>query len=79
MLLYTVPISWSSVEDCFFSTKENKKNLFQNCTGEERLSNLEIISIEACLLEELRKIIQFFEEVVANFVSQERRTEINLF
>ena len=73
-LLYTIPVSTSSVERSFSALKRIK-SYSRNSTGEQRLSHLGIISIEARLLEELRRKEQFFEEVVDKFASQERRMD----
>ncbi|KAJ4432754.1 hypothetical protein ANN_21392 [Periplaneta americana] len=73
-LLCTIPVSTSSVEKSF-STLKRIKSYSRNSTGEERLSHLGIISIEARLLGELRKKKEFLDEVVTKFASQERRIE----
>ncbi|KAJ4436397.1 hypothetical protein ANN_19029 [Periplaneta americana] len=73
-LLCTIPVSTSPVERSF-STLKRIKSYSRNSTGEERLSHLGIVSIEARLLGELRKKKEFFDEVVTKFASQERMIE----
>ena len=67
-LLNTIPVSMSSLER-FFSALKCIKSFSHNYTVKEMLSQLGIISIELCLLEELRKKGQFFQKVVDKFVS----------
>lgn len=73
-LICTIPVSTASVERSFSALKRIK-TYARNRTGEKRLSNLAVISIEAALLEDMKRKNTFFERAVEIFAGQERRMD----
>lgn len=76
-LICTIPVSTASVERSFSALKRIK-TYSRNRTGEKRLSNLALLSIEADLLEEIRQKDTFFERTVGFFAVQDRRMEFTI-
>lgn len=73
-IMCTIPVSTASVERSFSALKRIK-TYSRNRTGEKRLSNLALLSIEAALLDDIRQKDIFFERTVNFFATQERRME----
>lgn len=74
-LICTIPATTASVERTFSALKRIKTYL-RSTQGQERLSNLALISIEKEMLSELRKIESFYEQVLENFLKIERRLDV---
>lgn len=73
-LICTVPASTASVERSFSALKTIKTYL-RNTQGQERLSYLALMSIEKEFLKELKESDEFYNRVIENFVTVDRRTE----
>ena len=75
-LVLTIPSTSASVERSFSVLKRVKS--FQRSTqGQERLSNLALMSIEKKKLQEMRSSSEFYSDVINEFTKQERRMEFS--
>jgi hypothetical protein len=71
LLIVTVPSTTASVERLFSALKRIKT--YQRSTqNEERLSGLAILSIEKCVLHQLKSTATFYDNAVTKFTKQER-------
>ena len=68
-LMLTIPASSSSVERSFSALK-TIKTYSRNKMLEDRLSDLAIISIDKCLLKELKIKRMFYEDVINLFINK---------
>ena len=73
--MLTIPASSSSVERSFSALK-TIKTYSRNKMLEDRLSDLAIISIDKCLLKELKIKRMFYEDVINLFINKSRRIEL---
>lgn len=71
-LIATYPITSASVERAFSVLKRTKSYL-RNTIGQERLSALTLISIESEKLQELKKQVVFYDNVINEFASMKQR------
>ena len=74
-LVNVIPVSTSSVERSFSSLKRIK-SYARNKMGQERLSELALISIESRLLTEVMESKSFQDAVIAHFAVAERRLQL---
>lgn len=74
-LVLTVPATSSSVERNF-STLKRIKNFVRNSTGQERLSQISILSIENQLLQNMSDNPRFYDDVIDEFAKTDRRIEL---
>ena len=76
LLVLTIPYSTASVERSFSALKKIKTYL-RNAQGQERLSNLSLMSIEKSLLKQLMsKPEAFYHDVTDHFCRKRRRAEL---
>lgn len=75
MLILTIPVSTSSVERSFSALKRIK-TYSRNQMLEQRLSELELISIEKSFLKLLKNSKQFYDDVIEIFIQKTRRIEL---
>ena len=73
-LICTIPVSTASVERSFSALKRIK-TYSRNSTGERRMSNLALLSIEAAFLNDIRKNDDFLEKTIKYFADKERRMD----
>ena len=71
-LITVIPVSTSFVERSFSSLKRIK-SFSQNKTGQDRLPDLGLISIESQLFTEVLETKSFWNAVITKFASAERR------
>jgi hypothetical protein len=73
--IMTIPSSTATVERSFSAMKR----IHTCCRGtqtQERLCGLRLLSIESTLRVELKKIPPFYDDVLAQFLRQNRRLEL---
>lgn len=76
-LVLTIPATSASVERSF-STLKRIKTFVRNSTGEERLSNLAVLSIEKECIKDLKvQNPRFYEDVIDRFAQVDRRIELH--
>ena len=73
-LISVIPVSTSTVERSFSALKRIKTHA-RNRTGQKRLSNLGLISIESELLNALKERDTFFDSVIEHFATSDRRID----
>ena len=75
VLILTIPSTTASVERSFSALKRIK--IYQrNTTGENRISELSLMSIEADLLKHLMQTEEFYEKVINLFAEKNRKIEL---
>ena len=75
ILFLTIPYSTASVERSFSALKRIKTYL-KNAQGQNRLSNLSLMSIEKSLLKRLMSTSVFYDDVITHFFGKRRRAEL---
>lgn len=75
-LVLTIPATSSSVERNF-STLKRIKNFVRNSTGQERLSQISLLSIENELLQNMSEHRRFYDDVIDEFAKSDRRIELH--
>lgn len=75
-LISTIPAITASVEQSFSALRRIKTYL-HSTQGQDRLSQLPLLSIEKALLAELKKTPNFYDLVIAKFTSINRRAEFH--
>ena len=75
LLFLTIPYSTASVERSFSALKRIKTYL-KNAQGQNRLSNLSLMSIEKSLLKRLMSTSVFYDDVITHFCGKRRRAEL---
>lgn len=71
-LTLTIPATTSSVERSF-SVLKRIKTFVRNSTGQDRMSQLAVMSIEKLFIKELSQQQQFYDDVIDDFAKQNRR------
>ena len=74
-LILTIPSTTASVERSFPALKRIE-TYQKNTTGENRISGLSVMSIEADLLKHLMQTEEFYEKVINLFAEKSRRIEL---
>lgn len=74
-LVVTIPASSASAERSFSGLKRIHTYL-RNTQGQERLSNLAIISIEKELMQDLKRNTNFYDDVLNEFLKKDRRIDL---
>ena len=74
-LILTIPSATASVERSFSALKIIK-TYQKNTTGENRISGLSLMSIEADQLKHLMQTEEFYEKVINLFAEKNRRIEL---
>lgn len=74
-LIVSIPASSASAERSFSGLKRIHTYL-RSTQGQERLSNLAIISLEKDLLQDLKRSGNFYDDVVNEFLKKDRRIEL---
>ena len=75
LLFLTIPYSTASVERSFSALKRIKTYL-RNAQGQNRLSNLSLMSMEKSLLKRLMSTSVFYDDVITHFCGKRRRAEL---
>lgn len=75
-LVLTIPATSASVERNF-STLKRIKSFVRNSTGQERLSQISILSIENNLVQEMSQNPQFYDDIINEFAKNDRRIELH--
>ena len=75
LLFLTIPYSTASVERSYSALKRIKTYL-RNPQGQNRLSNLSLMSIEKSLLKRLMSTSVFYDDVTTHFCGKRRRAEL---
>ena len=73
-LILTIPVSTASVERSFSALKRIK-TYSRNMTGQARLSDLALISIEKELLMNLKAKDQLHDPAINKFIQKDRRMD----
>lgn len=74
-LMLTIPASSASAERSFSGLKRIHTYL-RNTQGQERLSNLAIISLESDLMQDLKRTTNFYDDVLKEFLKKDRRLDL---
>ena len=74
-LILTIPSTTASVERSFSALKRIK-TYQRNTTGENQISGLSLMSIEADLLKHLMQTEEFYEKVINLFAEKNRRIKL---
>lgn len=75
-LISTIPAITASVEQSFSALRRIKTCLYST-QGQDRLSQLSLLSIEKALLAEMKKTPNFHDLIIAKFTSINRRAEFH--
>lgn len=75
-LVLTIPTTSLSMERSF-SVLERINNFVGNSTSEDRLSKLSLLSIEKDLLKEISEHPRFYDDVIDEFATTDRRIELH--
>ncbi|XP_030750580.1 zinc finger MYM-type protein 1 isoform X1 [Sitophilus oryzae] len=75
-LVFTIPATSSSVERNF-SVLKRIKNFVKNSTGQERLSQISLLSIENKLLQNMSEHPRFYDDVIDEFAKSDQGIELH--
>ena len=76
LLFLTIPYSTASAVERSFSALKRIKTYLRNAQGQNRLSNLSLMSIEKSLLKRLMSTSDFYDDVITHFCGKRRRAEL---
>lgn len=73
----TLSIPATASTERSFSVLKRIKNFVRNSTGQDRLTNLALLSIEKGLVQEMSEQETFYDDVINRFAERSRRIPLN--